>query len=104
MFGNRLLGRKFGAKRDEVKGDWRTLHKEELYDLYCLSNIIWVIKYSLMGWAEGVTRMGRLEVHTGFWWGNLKEQTPLGLRRIRRDNNIKMDLQEISWGHEFGLV
>jgi hypothetical protein len=35
LFGNRLLGRMFRPKRDEVTGEWRRLRNEELYDLYC---------------------------------------------------------------------
>jgi hypothetical protein len=44
VFENRLLRRMFGPKRDEVTGEWRKLHKEELNDLYTLPNIVWVIK------------------------------------------------------------
>jgi hypothetical protein len=41
----------FGAKRDEVTGEWRKLHNGELYDLYCSPNIILVIKSRRMnGW------------------------------------------------------
>ena len=38
-FNNRVLRRIFGPKRDEVKGEWRKLHNEELNDLYCSPNI-----------------------------------------------------------------
>jgi hypothetical protein len=48
----------FGPKRDEVTGEWRKLHNEELNDLYCLPNIIRVIKSRRMRWAGHVTRMG----------------------------------------------
>ena len=41
---NRVLGRTFGPKRDEVTGEWRKLHNEELNDLYCSPNIVRVIK------------------------------------------------------------
>jgi hypothetical protein len=44
VFENRVLRRVFGAKRDEVTGEWRKLHSEELSDLYCSTNIVWVIK------------------------------------------------------------
>ena len=44
MFENRVLRREFGPKRDEVKGEWRKLHKEELRDLYSLPNIVRVVK------------------------------------------------------------
>ena len=44
MFENRLLGKMFGPKRDEVTGEWIKVHNEELNDLYCSPNIIMVIK------------------------------------------------------------
>ena len=40
MFENRVLRRVFGPKRDEVTGEWRKLHNEELSDLYSLPNIV----------------------------------------------------------------
>jgi hypothetical protein len=57
VFENRVLRRIFGPKRDEVTGEWRKLHNEELNDLYSLPNIVQVIK-SKMGSAEHSTRMG----------------------------------------------
>jgi hypothetical protein len=44
VFENRVFRRIFGSKRDEVMGEWRKLHNEELDDLYCSSNIVRVIK------------------------------------------------------------
>ena len=44
VFENRVLRRIFGPKRDGVTVEWRKLHNEELNDLYCAPNIIWVIK------------------------------------------------------------
>jgi len=46
------------TKRYEVTGNWRSLHKVELYDLYSLFNIIRVIKSGRMRWAGHVIRMG----------------------------------------------
>ena len=44
VFENRVLRRVFGPKRDEVTGEWRKLHNEELSDLYSLPNILRVVK------------------------------------------------------------
>jgi hypothetical protein len=57
VFENRVLWRIFGPKRDEVTGEWRRLHNEELNDLYSSPNIIWVIKSRRMRWAGHVVRM-----------------------------------------------
>jgi hypothetical protein len=51
VFENRVLRRLFGPKRDEVTGQWRRLHNEELNDLYSSTNIIRVIKSRRMRWA-----------------------------------------------------
>jgi len=58
MFENRVLRRVFGPKRDEVTGEWRKLHNEELNDLYCSPNIVRVIKTRRMRWSGHVARMG----------------------------------------------
>ena len=55
---NRVLRRVFGPKRDEVTGERRKLHTEELNDLYSSPNIVRVIKSKRMGWAGHVARMG----------------------------------------------
>jgi hypothetical protein len=75
VFENRVLRRIFGPKRNEVTGEWRRLHKKELYSLYSSPNIIRVIKSRRLRWAGHEARMGRGKVHTGFWWGNLREGT-----------------------------
>jgi len=48
----------FGPKRDEVTGEWRKLHNEELNDLYFSHNVFRVIKLRRMRWAGHVARMG----------------------------------------------
>jgi hypothetical protein len=62
-----------GPKRDEVTMEWRRQHNKELYALYSSPNVIRVIKSRRLRWAGHVTRMGRREVRTGFYLGNLKE-------------------------------
>jgi len=63
------MRRIFGPKRDEVTGEWRKLHNEELNDLYRSPDILLVIKSRRMRWAGHVGRIGRGEASTGFWWG-----------------------------------
>jgi hypothetical protein len=46
VFENRMLKRIFGPKRDEVTGDWRKLHNEELHNLYSSQNVIKMMKYT----------------------------------------------------------
>jgi hypothetical protein len=58
VFENRVLRRVFGPKRDEVTGEWRKLHNEELSDLYSLPNVVRVVKSRRMRWAGHVTRLG----------------------------------------------
>jgi hypothetical protein len=57
-FENRVLRRIFGPKRNEVTGEWRKLHNEELRDLCSSSTIVRVIKSRIMRWAGHVARMG----------------------------------------------
>ena len=59
VFENRVLRIiVFGPKRDEVTGEWRRPHNEELNDLYSSPNIIRLIKSIRMRWAAHVARMG----------------------------------------------
>jgi len=56
---NRVLGKIFGPKRNEVAGEWRRLHNEKLYDQYCSTNIVRAIKSRKMRWTGHVARMGK---------------------------------------------
>ena len=63
---NRVLRRIFGPKRDEVTGEWRKLHNEELNDLYSSPNIVRVNKFRIMRWAAHVACMGEKRCLQGF--------------------------------------
>jgi hypothetical protein len=67
---NRVLRNIFGSRRDDVSGDWRRLHTEEINDLYCLTNVIQVI-ISRRTKCVGIWRRWGRGIY-GFWWGNLR--------------------------------
>jgi hypothetical protein len=98
VFENRVLRRVFGSKRDEVTGEWRKLHNEELSDLYSLPSIVRVVKSRRMRWAGHVARMGEGRVVYRVLVGKPEGKRPLGRPRCRWEDNIKMDLQEMRRG------
>jgi hypothetical protein len=67
----------FGPQRNEVTGEWSEIHNEALNDLYFSPTIVRENKSRKMKWAGHVARVGRGEVYTGFWWGNLRERDHL---------------------------
>jgi hypothetical protein len=73
MFENRVLRRIFGPKRDEMTGNWRKQHNEELHNLYSSPNIIRMIKSRRIRWTGDVVRTGRIGMHIGYWWERQKE-------------------------------
>jgi hypothetical protein len=91
-----VLRKIFGPKRDEVTGEWRTLHNEELCDLYFSPNIIRMIKSGRMRWAGHVARMGdRRGAYRVLVVGKRGGKRPLVNPGHRWEDNIKMDLQEV---------
>ena len=95
VFENKVLRRIFGTKRDEVTGEWRKLHNEELSDLYSSPNIVQVIKSRRMRWAGNVActleRKGVYRVLVGKPYA----KRPLERTRRRWEDNITTYLQEV---------
>jgi hypothetical protein len=84
VFGNRVLRRLFGPKRDEVMGEWRKLHDEELHDLYSSPSIIRIITQSRrMRWVRHVARMGKKRNAYTLLVGNPEEKRLLGRPKCR---------------------
>jgi hypothetical protein len=67
VFKNKVPRRIFGPKRDEVTGDWRKLHNEELHYLYSSASIIRMTKSRRTRWAGHVTRMSEKRNALGYW-------------------------------------
>jgi hypothetical protein len=92
VFENKVLRRIFGPKRDEVTRGWRKLHNEEVHNLYSSPNILRMIKSKTMRWAGHIARMRRC-IHIGYV-GKPQRSRPLGKRRLKWVDNIKMDLRK----------
>jgi hypothetical protein len=88
----------FGPKGDEVTGEWRKLHKEELRDLYSSPSIIRIIKSRRMRWAGHVVRIREKRNAHRLLVGKLRGKRPVGRPRRRWVDNIRMDLGEVGWG------
>ena len=95
VFENMVLRRIYGPRRDEVTGEWRRLHNEELNDLYSSPNIVRVIKSKRMRWAGHVARMGDESGAYSFLVGKPEGKGPLGRPRRRWVDNVKMYLREV---------
>jgi hypothetical protein len=97
VFENRVLRRIFGPKSDEVTGDWRKLHNEELHNLYFSPNIIRMIKSKMIRWAVNVARMEAPRTAYRILVGKPGGKRPLGRPRRRWVDNVTLDLRETGW-------
>jgi len=104
LFENRVLRRIFGPERDEVTGERRKLHNEELNDLYSSPGIFRVIKSRIMSCVGHVASMGESRGVYSVLVGKLEGRRPLGRPRLRREDNIMMDLQEVGCVAKTGWV
>jgi hypothetical protein len=93
VFKNGVLRRIFGPKRDELTGEWRKSHNEELNDLNCSPYIFRVINSRSMRWAGHVARMGERRVVHRVLVGKPEGKRPLGRPRLRWEDNIKMEVR-----------
>jgi len=94
-FNTTLLRRIFGPRRDEVTGEWRRLHNEELNDLYSSPNIVQVIKSRRMRWVGHVTSTVEERGVYRVLVGKPEGRRPPGRPRRRWVDNIRMYLQEV---------
>jgi hypothetical protein len=104
VFESRVLRRVFGPKRDEVTGEWRKLHNEELNDLYSLPNIVRVAKIETNEIGRACGMYGEDRGVYRVLVGKPEGKRPLGSPRRRWDDNIKMDLQEVGGGRGDWMV
>ena len=83
MFDNRGLRKIFGPRRDEVTGEWRKLHNDELNDLHSSHSIFRAIKSRRMGWAGHVARIWARRGVYKVLVGKPEGKWPLGRPRRR---------------------
>jgi len=95
LFEDMVLRRIFGPRSDEVTGEWRRMHNEELNDLYSSPNIVRVTKSRRIRWAGRMVRMGEEMGVYRVLVGKPEGKRPLGRPRHRWVDNIRMDLQEV---------
>jgi hypothetical protein len=97
VFENRVVRRIFGPKRDEVTGEWKKLHNEELHILYASPNNIRQIKSRRMRWPGHVACMGEERNVYKVLMGKPDGKRPLGRPRRKWQDGIRMDLTEFGW-------
>ena len=97
-FENRVLRRIFGPRGNEVTGEWKKLHNEELNDLYSSPNIVRVIESRRMRWAVHVAHMGGSTGVYSVLVGKFEGTRPLRRPRLIWKDNIKIDLQKVRCG------
>jgi hypothetical protein len=93
VFENRIPKIIFGPKRDEVTGEWRKLHNEELHNLYSSSDIVRQVKSRRMRWAGHVARMAEERKVYKVLVGNPEGKRQLGRPRRKWEDGIRMDLR-----------
>jgi hypothetical protein len=54
-----------------------------------------------MRYVGNVAHVGKRRMHTRFWWRRPERKRPFERPRLRRKDNIKIDVQEVGWGHDW---
>jgi hypothetical protein len=103
VFKNRVQRRIFGPKRDEVTGEWRKLHNEELHNLFSSPDIIRQVKSRRMRWVGNVVCIGEKRKLHKILVGKSEGKRPHGRPRSRWEDGIRMDLGEIGFGVWIGF-
>jgi len=93
VFENRVLRKIFESTKWEFTGEWKKLHSDEVHDLNSSANIVRVIISGRIRWGGGghVARMRQRRVAYRVLVRKLEGKRPLGRRRRRWEDNIKMD-------------
>ena len=95
VFENKVLRKIYGPKRDEMTGEWRRLHNEELHGLYDSPDVVKIMKSRRLRWAGHVARMGEKRRLYSILVGRPDGKRPLGRPRRRWEDNIRRDLREV---------
>ena len=90
-----MLRRTFGPRKNELTGQWKRLQNKDLNDFYSSPNVIRLIKSRRMRWMRHVACMEASRDVYGVLVGKPEAKRPHGRARRRREDNIKMNLQEV---------
>jgi hypothetical protein len=103
VFENRVLRRIFGPKGDEVTGEWRKMHNEELHNLYSSPDIIRQVKSRRIRWAGHVACMGEKRKLYDVSVGKPEGKRPLGRPRRKWEDRVRINLRETGLGVWIGF-
>jgi hypothetical protein len=101
IFENRVLGKIFGPRKDEVREKWCRIHNEDLCDQYFSSNISQIKKTEMHRLCG---RYGRDNMGIQSYRRKHERKKPFGRPRPRWKNNVKMDFKEVGWEALTGLI
>ena len=92
VFENKVLRKIYGPKRDEMTGEWRRLHNEELHGLYDSPDVVRIMKSRRLRWSDHVARMREKRRLYSIVVRKPEGKRPLARPRRRWEDNIRRDL------------